>query len=362
VPCGNGLRIGRPLAAQRFGGKPRRCRGHADYRFLRGTGCRIRIYVHRPERPIWGELRRAVGGNYVYESAKRDDCEADYSRSLPARNEDGDAADHAGYDGGEIGLADGSNQRSGFTILELLLAMAVFLVICGAMFSLLQLSQQRYSSETQLSGTFQEARLAMDQIARDVSDAGYPSTGMYSTIPTTNTFLYAVGPVAWSTTYPTSPCSLGITCPPTPGDFDLILETTIGSTVSWIRYQLVGTTLYRGSVAKNGTDPVGATSATGVMVPFLVNVMNDVSSTQIAQITASYPGMFPSGPVPIFQYSCDTPAGVVSCATAGAYNSVLNVRDVDITLIVMTQLPDAQTQQIKLIELNGRGHRLNPSK
>ena len=47
----------------------------------------------------------------------------------------------------------------GFTILELMVAMGVFLVICAAMFSLLQLSQERYTSESQLSGSFGEARL-----------------------------------------------------------------------------------------------------------------------------------------------------------------------------------------------------------
>jgi prepilin-type N-terminal cleavage/methylation domain-containing protein len=258
-----------------------------------------------------------------------------------------------------------ANPRAGFTLIELLLAMAVFLVICGAMFSLLQLSQQRYSSETQLSGSFQEARLAMDQIARDVNDAGFPSAGMFSKLPVSTS--YTVGPVAWWPNYPTSPCTIGATCSPSPGNFDLIIETTIGTTVSWIRYQLVGTTLMRGSIAKNGTDPIGATSTPGVMVPFLVNVMNNAMNTspaQFTQITASYPTMYPGGnPVPIFQYSCDTPAGVVGCTTpaAGAYNTAVNIRDVDITLIVMTQLPDSQTQQIKLIELNGRGHRLNPA-
>jgi prepilin-type N-terminal cleavage/methylation domain-containing protein len=261
-----------------------------------------------------------------------------------------------------------ADNRNGFTLIELLLAMAVFLLICAAMFGLLQLSQQRYSSETQLSGAFQEARLAVDQISRDVNDAGFPSAGMFSKLP--DPTLYAVSPVAWVPGYPsTPPCFIGTggggTCT-TPGDFDLILETTLqtptGPVVSWIRYQLVGTTLYRAVVAKTDGDPSVQTSAPGVMVPFLTNVMNNATG-QFSQIQALYPAMFPTGnPVPIFQYMCDTPIGTVACPNAPTtYNSPQNIRDVDITLIVQTQQPDAQTGQLKLIELNGRGHRLNPS-
>ncbi|MGB2677893.1 MAG: prepilin-type N-terminal cleavage/methylation domain-containing protein [Candidatus Acidiferrum sp.] len=251
----------------------------------------------------------------------------------------------------------------GFSLVELMVAMAIFLIICAAMFELLQLSQEKYASENQLSGTFQEARLAIDQIARDVNDSGYPSLGMFSNIPT-NVAAYVSSPVAWSPNYPTSSCQVGTagggTCL-TPGDFDLILETTVNGTVSWIRYQLQGTTLNRAVVPKTGGDPWGPTSAPGVMVPFLTNVMNNATG-QLAQITATYPSMFPNGlPVPIFQYTCDTSASQTPCPIAGASNSPMNVRDVDITLIVMTQQPDMQTHTLKLVELNGRGHRSNPS-
>lgn len=265
-------------------------------------------------------------------------------------------------------MARDAQTGRGFSLIELMMAMAVFLVICGAMFALLQLSQQRYASETQMSGSFQEARLAIDQIARDVNDAGYPSQNMLSQVPSSPT-LYAVGPVAWDPNYPivTTLCQIGTagggTCT-TPGDFDLIIETTVGTNVNWIRYKLGSDgILYRGVTPKTTADPVSATDAAGVLIPFLVNVKNNASGAELGDITAAYPTMFPGGlPVPIFQYTCDTPNGAQPCPTVtpNTYNSPLNVRDVNITLIVETAQPDAETHQLKLIELNGSGHRLNP--
>jgi prepilin-type N-terminal cleavage/methylation domain-containing protein len=253
----------------------------------------------------------------------------------------------------------------GFTILELMVAMAIFLVICGAMFALLQLSQQRYSSETQMSGSFQEARLGIDQIVRDINMSGYPSLGMFSkaSFPAN----YALSPFAWDPGYtntPPTPCQIGGSpiCLPTPSDTDLIVETNIGTGVSWIRYQLIGTTLFRTVVAKTaGADPVVATSPPAPMTPFVENVMNNVPDPLLSQITAQYPSMFSGGPVPVFQYTCATPSGSQPCALASGYNAPWNISDVDIVLIVKTPQTDAQTHALQLIELTGRGHRSNPS-
>jgi hypothetical protein len=71
--------------------------------------------------------------------------------------------------------------------------------------------------------------------------------------------------------------------------------------------------------------------------------------------------MFPGGnPVPIFQYTCNTPFGPKPCVSAGSYNSPVNVADVEITLIVMAPTNDARSGMPRLIELHGRGHSLNP--
>jgi len=268
-------------------------------------------------------------------------------------------------------IARANRQLQGFTVLELLVSMGIFMVICAAMFELLELSQKRYTSESQLSGAFQESRLAVDQIVRDFDVSGYPAKSMFSTLPSDST-KYAYSPVAWYPGNPTTTCLVGTagsgTCT-TPGDFDLILETDLGTGtgVNWIRYQLIGTTLFRSVVPKVGGNDQAATvtSAAGVMVPFLTNVMNTAPNTHpelMSQIKASYPSMFLGGnSQPIFQYTCDTPIGPAPCPTAGNSATPANIRDVDINLIVMTPQRDMQTQAIKLVQLTGRGQRVNPA-
>jgi hypothetical protein len=93
----------------------------------------------------------------------------------------------------------------------------------------------------------------------------------------------------------------------------------------------------------------------------LKNVVNSPGSLT-SQIVAEYPSMFQGGVAqPIFQYTCDTPGGPLPCWRAGTNNSPKNIRDVDVTLIVMTPQQDLQTQNLKLVELFGRAHRSNPA-
>jgi Tfp pilus assembly protein PilW len=255
--------------------------------------------------------------------------------------------------------------QSGLTLIELLVALGIFLLVCGAAFTLLGISQQRYRTESQVLASFQEARLALDQIVRDVNDAGYPPP----TYKSTNYNLFASSPFAWTPGYANSPCQIGTggggTCV-TPGDFDLIVETepdpvSCGGGVQWIRYQLQATTLLRGAACKTWPDnPANDTSA--FLTPFVQNVVNNSSPAQIAQYQLSYPGMFPVGaPVPVFSYTCDTGGVPQPCPTAGSDNSPANIRDVIVTLIVAAPQPDATSGRPRLVQLKGRGRRVNPN-
>ncbi len=253
--------------------------------------------------------------------------------------------------------------QSGFTLIELLVAMAVVSVLCGAAFGLLDASQKRFKTESQMLDSFQEARLGLDQMVRDISVSGYPPMNTFTVAPVATK--YAVAPFAWSPSYPTTACTIAGTCT-TPNSFGLIIETDVdpqnNNGVEWVRYKLVGTTLFRAQVSKvAGGDPDTITSA--ALIPYVQNVMNNASASQITQFRALYPTVYPgSAVVPIFQYTCDSLTGTpVLCTAAGTYNSVANVREVEITLIVKSLDLDAQTHQPRLVELNGRGRRLNPN-
>ena len=264
---------------------------------------------------------------------------------------------------------------SGFTLIELLVALGIFLLITGAAFTLLGTSQQRYQTESQVLTSFQEARLGLDQMVRDVNDAGYPPPTFFSA---TSPLQSTSSPFGWSPGYPgLNRCEIGTagggTCL-TPGDFDVIIETNPNpqdatSQVQWIRYSLSGTTLMRGVVNKAVShDPYMDTNVAGVLVPFVQNVVNNVCPPQIPNCQTAYPGIFPGGvPVPIFNYSCETPSLPVyplpTCASLGpgVDNSPVNIRDVTITLIVAAPLPDAATGMPRLVQLSGRGRRVNPN-
>jgi len=262
--------------------------------------------------------------------------------------------------------------QAGFTLLEMMVGAAIFLVVSGAVMALLNVSQKRYKTDTQVLGAFQEARLAVDQMSRDIADAGYPGPSQFSNLAVTPATKYAKAAYAWGPGY-----LGGLTCTPsnsctTPGNFDLIVEANIDNNaagnVSWVRYKLVGPTLFRGVALKTvGGDPDATTSLPGVMAPYVTNVMNNASAAQIASLNTDYPGLFPGGaPVPVFTYYCDLPSppnpvgSTGNCAAAGANNTPANIRQVGITLIVRTRGVDEQSGDIRAVTLNGMARRINP--
>lgn len=243
----------------------------------------------------------------------------------------------------------------GFSLIEMLVSVAVFTVVMSAVFGLLISSQQRYQNDSALLDTFQSARQAMELMARDIQFAGFPPANVFTAAVATANPQSVALPFAWSPNYPATPCTVGVNCSAQggPDSFDLILETDVdplaANGVEWIRYRLNGTTLERGQATKTaGADPANTTLPT--MVAYVENVMNNASPAQMNALRVFYPGIFPGNtPVPVFRYQFDGAAQV-----PGA------IRSVNISLVVMSPIPDPKTRQPRLVTLTGFARRVNP--
>ena len=70
-----------------------------------------------------------------------------------------------------------SNKADGFTILELVISLAVGVLILSALISAFILQRERYDVQEKIKVMDHTARAAMDIISREVGDAGYNPTG-----------------------------------------------------------------------------------------------------------------------------------------------------------------------------------------
>ena len=250
----------------------------------------------------------------------------------------------------------------GFSLIEVMLVMAVFMVVSGAVFSLLGSAQVRYRSEQQLVEALQGARIGLDVLTRDIHRAGYPPINSYDRNVTLFAMDVANGyparglvavrlPGMVGTTLSTvclvdtdNPGAGASTCD-LPNPYELLIETDIDpdnqavpEQVEWIYYRVAapGTphtsfppdgggnrrTLYRMvSDKKQGADPraSGTTKYRGIasrLVPMIEDVMND-----------------PAGGADqwVFRYVCT--GGVTVCAPG-------QIQEIHVELRVQTRSPN----------------------
>jgi len=122
--------------------------------------------------------------------------------------------------------------ESGFSILELVVAVAIFSVIMGVMFQQVDQAQQTSTTERARLDVFQEARAFMDLMSRDLHEAGYPSPRSF-----------AVGVLTADPALPRSPyaadsrAAVGLT-KVGPGDLWFEGDVDGTGTVSVIQYRL----------------------------------------------------------------------------------------------------------------------------
>jgi type IV pilus assembly protein PilW len=88
-----------------------------------------------------------------------------------------------------LSRAPGSSGRAdGFSLVELLIAMAVGLVVLGAMYSVFTIQNKTFSNQEQIVEMQQNARAAMDMMSREIRMAGYDPAGVNSDSNPSNNF------------------------------------------------------------------------------------------------------------------------------------------------------------------------------
>src|SRR6266481_1011318 len=69
----------------------------------------------------------------------------------------------------------GHKDTSGFSLMELMIVLVIVLSITAAIFQTINMTTQRTATEQTKLDMFQEAREFMDQMTRDLRQAGYPN-------------------------------------------------------------------------------------------------------------------------------------------------------------------------------------------
>jgi Tfp pilus assembly protein PilW len=169
--------------------------------------------------------------------------------------------------------------ESGFSLLEIMVVLLILMVVMGIVFNAVGQVQKRYRTEEERVDTMQNAREFVDQISRDLRNAGYPNAKMFTTTPAATDRAYATGLVAASGTAII---------------FEGDLDNT-GSPVKSVQYQLQADangncpcTLRRSSVDKDGTNqPENMSTNWSAEVENLVNSTGNASAYSITGSTPS---------------------------------------------------------------------------
>lgn len=146
-----------------------------------------------------------------------------------------------------------SSER-GFSLLELLIVLAVFSLILGGLFSSAKNAQARYSFEQDILDSQQSARSAVDMMSREIRQAGFPKIGYYDT---------ALG---WNSSNSDKVAAGFITVGSTQMGFEGDINED--GIVELVEYRLNGTVLERSAVAK----PAGGGTPTSSFIPLANNI------------------------------------------------------------------------------------------
>lgn len=95
----------------------------------------------------------------------------------------------------------GLSRQQGFTLLELMIVLLILSLVVGAVFSQLNLAQQRLSTEEVRLDDFQQARDFVDQFFRDINEIGTPNTQLFDTTQTFSPVLTTQSTYTYASSY-----------------------------------------------------------------------------------------------------------------------------------------------------------------
>ena len=208
-----------------------------------------------------------------------------------------------------------ANSQVGFSLLELMIVLALLAIIMGSIFAQINQAQQNSTSQQIKLDLFQESREFMDEVARDLRASGYPNTRNFSSDP--------VSPAEQSPQEAVGLIKLDVG--------ELWFESSIDGSgnVLVIHYSLVQTGTGCPCLERSQTPKIQADPLTGQTETDQVDVQSVINGT-----TAD----------PIFKaYYADGAA--VSLPIDITNNALANVNTVDIILKVQSPNRDPQTGQ-----------------
>jgi len=251
-----------------------------------------------------------------------------------------------------------TERQRGFSLVELIVAMAVILIVVGGVFLLLSQSQQRMVATTTAEDSTAAGREALDLMVREMSLAGYPPPNSYAigVITSSNQNLVTIGggflaANAYSVQFEADLANSGVV---TVVNYQLQVPSGVSIAScpgAATNAALTVPTLMRSAVAKNAN---GA-AVTPSYVPFASNVQNCANTTPIFQYCPGPPTGTPvTAPWP------GTPCPDMSRMRATSLAAPQNTRTVLLRLQTQAMLRDPQTGQFSLVEFYDTTQRINP--